>query len=427
MRPTFWLSACIIAGSVVGGPCLAQPSTSEQVRPLAATLTESLRGAERVSLRTALDAAWQRAVVAREAEGRLRRADAERLASQSIVAAPPSVTLSHSDDRLHKNNGTRETELGVTLPMWLPGQRDAHQRATAAAVVQAQFAEQAARLQLAGELREHAWTWATLAAEVAQAEVQVQLLKRLADDVERRVRSGELARSDALAAQAERLAAEAVLADTQQHLTLAHARWAQLTGLTAVPDLVSGTGLETAAELTMSEHPEVQSAIQNSEMARRQVELTRHSGRDAPEITIGIRQNQAGSGSPTESSFVVGLRMPFGGDARNRPLESAALAELDVAQTRLQRLHERLKSDASLTRDAVRAAELQREATTKRARLLRERAELIGKSFEAGETPLPDLLRALAAAAEAEAALARHSAALGLARARLQQALGLLP
>jgi outer membrane protein TolC len=58
---------------------------------------------------------------------------------------------------------------------------------------------------------------------------------------------------------------------------------------------------------------------------------------------------------------------------------------------------------------------------------LRERADLIGRSFDVGETPLPDLLRALAAAAEADAALAHHSAALGLARARLQQALGLLP
>ena len=108
-------------------------------------------------------------------------------------------------------------------------------------------------------------------------------------------------------------------------------------------------------------------------------------------------------------------------------MESAALAELDVAQTRLQRLRERLESDVALAREAVRAAEVQREAGITRARLLRERAELVGKSFDVGETPLPDLLRALAAAAEADAALARHTAALGLARARLQQALGLLP
>ena len=58
---------------------------------------------------------------------------------------------------------------------------------------------------------------------------------------------------------------------------------------------------------------------------------------------------------------------------------------------------------------------------------LRERATLIDKSFRAGETPLPELLRALNTAAQAESAVARQTAALGLARARLQQSLGILP
>ncbi|MFP5382075.1 MAG: TolC family protein [Gammaproteobacteria bacterium] len=392
---------------------------------MAATSPQPSHTAERVPLRVALDAAWQRAVVAREAEAQLRRTDAARLASQSLWAAPPSLTISHRDDRLQGNDGRRETELGVALPLWLPGQRDAHQGVTTAASAQAVSAEQAARLQLAGELREQAWAWASLAAEVTQAEGQVQSLQRLADDVGRRVRAGELARADVLAAQAEHLAAEAALTDARQRLELARTRWVQLTGLTAAPDLVAVP--ESAAEPAMTSHPELQSATQATELALRRVELMRHSRRDAPELTVGVRQDHGGSGAASEDSVVVGLRLPFGGDARNRPLESAALAELDVAQTRLQRLRERVESDATLAREAVRAAELQREAGTTRARLLRERAELIGKSFDVGETPLPDLLRALAAAAEADAALARHTAALGLARARLQQALGLLP
>jgi hypothetical protein len=40
---------------------------------------------------------------------------------------------------------------------------------------------------------------------------------------------------------------------------------------------------------------------------------------------------------------------------------------------------------------------------------------------------LPEFLRALSASAQAEAALARQQAALGLARARVNQSLGLLP
>ena len=73
------------------------------------------------------------------------------------------------------------------------------------------------------------------------------------------------------------------------------------------------------------------------------------------------------------------------------------------------------------------AAVAQSHAETTRARLLRERASLFDQSFKAGETPLPDLLRALVAAAQADSAAARQTAALGLARARLQHTLGLLP
>ena len=72
-------------------------------------------------------------------------------------------------------------------------------------------------------------------------------------------------------------------------------------------------------------------------------------------------------------------------------------------------------------------AEEQVRAEATRAELLRERATLIEKSFRAGEGALPELLRASAAAAQAEAALAGQRAALGLARARLNQINGRLP
>ena len=157
------------------------------------------------------------------------------------------------------------------------------------------------------------------------------------------------------------------------------------------------------------------------------MELVRRSRRDAPELTVGLRQDVPGRAEASQGSLVVGLRLPFGTDDRNRPLEAAALSELDVAQTHEQRLRERVDSEIAAARDALRSGQAQLDTETTRGRLLRERAALIDKSFRAGETPLPDLLRALAAAAQADSAAARQTAALGLARARLQQTLGLLP
>jgi cobalt-zinc-cadmium efflux system outer membrane protein len=425
VKTSIWLSACAIAGSLAGGPVWAQPATSP-LGSQAALPSTAGPSAGSVSLRAALDAAWQRAVTARESDGQRRRAEADRAAAGSFWAAPPSLELSHRDDRLQSNAGRRETEIGVAVPLWLPGQRAARSGTADAAAAQALAAEQVARLRLAGELREAAWQLAALQAEVAQADTQAQALKQLGEDVERRVRAGDLARADALAAQAEQLAASALQSDVRQRLQAARAHWTLLTGLTAAPELTAATVIDGALA-TAAPHPELQLASQSTELARKRVELMRHSRRDAPELTVGLRQDVPGRAEASQGSLVVGLRLPFGTDDRNRPLEAAALAELDVAETHEQRLRERLDSDIAAARDAQRSAEAQLEAETARARLLRERATLIDKSFRAGETPLPDLLRALAAATQADSAVARQTAALGLARARLQQTLGLLP
>jgi outer membrane protein TolC len=399
-----WLSACVITGALAGVPALAQPA---------------------VTLRAALDAAWLRASASREADGLRRTAEAERAAAGALWAAPPSLTMSHRDSRLHGGSG-RETEFGIAVPLWMPGQRTARADTADAEAAQALAAGQAARWQLAGELREAVWQMSALQAEADSADARARALQQLADDVQRRVRAGDLARADALAAQAEQLAASAARTDLQQRLQEAQTRWTLVTGLTAAPD-VAADAAEASAPEVPPPHPALQLARQSTELARQRVALLRHSRRDAPELSVGVRQDAPGRTEGAQASLVVGLRLPFGTDDRNLPREAAALTELDVAQTHELRLRERLDHDIATARGALRSAQSQLDAETARARLLRERATLIETSFHAGETPLPDLLRALAAAAQADSATARQAAALGLARARLQQALGLLP
>ncbi|MBI5722275.1 MAG: TolC family protein [Burkholderiales bacterium] len=449
MKPLPWLCACALAGNMAGGPPAygAQPAASSNAaapaaRPAAAgaasapsaATVASAAAAERssapTSLAAALDAAWQRAIASREADGQQRRAEAERSTAASLWAAPPALALSHRNDRWQSNAGKRESEIGVAVPLWLPGQRAARGAAAEAAAAQADAARQAARLRLAGEVREAAWGLVALQAEVGQAEAQVRSLAQLAADVERRVRAGDLARADALAAVAEHLAAAAEQTGARQRLQAAQARWRTLTGLAAAPPL-EALGADAAptdvAGALPPAHPELRLAGHASEHARKQLELLRSSRRDAPELTLGLRHDVPGGPEPAHNSVVVSLRLPFGSDERYRPLEAVALSELDIAQTHEQRQRERLEAELASARGALQSAQAQADAGRERARLLRERAALIERSFRAGETPLPELLRALAAAAQADGAAAQQQAALGLAGARLQQALGLLP
>lgn len=378
----------------------------------------------RISLKAAIESAWQRSVQAREAAARQRQAGADRSAADSLWARSPALEIGHRADGPREPRGGRESELGLSWPLWLPGQQTARQ---ALAQVQEQLAQDSAsvlKLRLAGEVREQAWGLHLLQAELQQAEAQVGTLRQLVADVERRVQAGDLARADAMAARAESLAATALHSEAGQRLAEARARWQLLTGQMLAPEL----GVPTApGQASLDEsHPELVQARRQLEWRRSQLELLRHSRREAPELALSYRQEQGAAGS-IQDSVGVKLRLPLSTQDRNLPLEAAALGELEVAETNAQRLHEQLAGALVTTHLALRNAQERLAAERERAHLLQERAQLLHKAFQAGELPLPELLRALSAASQAQAAQARQQAALGLAQARYQQALGWLP
>jgi len=373
------------------------------------------------SLATALDAAWQRSLSLPHTEGLRQRAQAEQGIAARPWAASPQLEISQRSDRWSRDRGARETELNLGVPLWLFGQRDA-QRAAAAGLIELAEAEQAAaRLQLAGQLREQAWSLSQLQAAWRQAEAQSQGMDKLAADVARRVSAGDLAETDALAARAEALAAAAQARHSLQALQQACQQWRLLTGLEHEPSATEPTAEPAQA------HPLLRRAEARLAQARSQLELDRRSGRDAPELRLGWRQDQGGRGSEREGSVVIGLRFPLEAERRNGVKLAEATAALNVAELELARLREQLQAEQVMAREALLTAQAQASSSAEQARLLRERAALLQRSFDAGETALPELLRALSAAAQAGAGLHQSQAALGLAQARLHQSLGLLP
>ena len=412
--------SCVLVGAAVAQSNTA-PSLSATASPVAPTLAQ------------AVEAAWQRATQAREVEGQTQRATAERVAISSLWAAPPALEFSYRDDRWQTSAGRREAEAGLAWPLWLPGQRKARGAAVDADVELSQAAVQAGRLHFAGLVREAAWGIAAQKAESDLADAQVRSLQEISDDVRRRVKAGDLAHADALAAQSEALAAQSAQLAARQRLSASQSQWMTLTGIALAPYLPSvpvseGTAVSPGgAHFAVETHPDARVAALTVERARKRLDVVAATRRDPPELLLRIRQDTPGRGESAQNSIGVGVRIPLGTASRNQPLQAAALSELDVALTTKQRTEERLAADAAMARAAVHTAEQQLEAERQRSALLRERATLIDRSFKAGETPLPELLRALAAATQADTSFARQQVALGLARARLQQSLGILP
>jgi outer membrane protein TolC len=284
--------------------------------------------------------------------------------------------------------------------------------------------EQAERLRLAGRLREAIGSVHLAEAELHQVERQVQDLGQLTQDVEKRVRAGVLSPADALAARSELLGAQAQAVAARQVLAVQQSHWHLLTG---VPSLKLQTRAAPALAHLLDTHPELVLANAAVDLGQRRADLARVQRSDSPELSLGMRQERPGQGAGLQSSVVVALRLPVGGQVYQQPRIAAALGELDIAQTQALRTRQRLTAEVTLAQSQLSLSQAQLQAERERAQLLAERARLIDKSFRAGESALPEMLRALAAAVSAESALARQQINYQTAISRLEQTLGLLP
>jgi outer membrane protein, heavy metal efflux system len=409
-----WLAGSALAASALACAAQAQPAP-----------TPAALAASRPSLAQAVEAAWQRSVEAAQSQGQQRQARADQAVAGSWLSAPPALQLSQREGRGNAADGQRETEIGVALPLWRIGTRATAGQAAQSELDWSTAAEQAARLRLAGQVREALGQLSGLEAEQRLAELQSQLLGRLAEDVDRRVKAGDLAPADAMATRAEWLSSQAQVAEARQKLRTQQSQWQLLTGL-AVPAQDQPSATVAAFDLGES-HPELQLAARAVERAQRKLAMAQAQRGDGPELGVNLRQERPGQGNPTLNSVGVALRLPFGTETHAQPRIAAALSEVDLTLTQQQRTRDRLAAELELARGQLQGAEAQARLEAQRAALLSERAGHIDKAFKAGESPLPELLRALSAAAQAEAASERQQAHLRLAQARLQQAQGLLP
>jgi outer membrane protein TolC len=100
---------------------------------------------------------------------------------------------------------------------------------------------------------------------------------------------------------------------------------------------------------------------------------------------------------------------------------------VEVTTTHEQRTRERIESEHELAKQALNIATQQLQSAKQRSDVLAERTTLIEKSFKAGETSLPDFLRALSLSSQAQSAYLRQVAKTHFATARFNQSLGVTP
>ncbi len=389
------------------------------------------------TLKQAFDAAWQRHPEAQSREARQQAAIAHRQAADSWTAEPAALELSVKGDRLHRNQGSREIEAGLAIPLWLPDER-ARTRALAEAEVRATASKiLAAQLRTAASVREAFWLWQRTRIELELARERLSNAQQFAADVANRVRAGDLARADQHQADGAVATAEAGTAEALNALAAAAHQLRTLTGLppgpNALPALDPGAATEPVpvvpADFSMldSGHPAVAELLDRAGVARGAAQLAAVQTRSNPELTLATTRDRGAFGEPYQHSMTLGIRIPFGSDSRNRAKRAAAQAERIEAEAQLDLERARLLSELDAARVRLDTARTQANAADRRSQLARESRGFFQKSFRMGETDLPTRLRIELEAADAERQAARAGIDLAAAVSALRQALGLLP
>jgi len=375
------------------------------------------------AIKQGFDAAWTRQPEQRSGSLRKDAANAAVEAANRWTPEPPALEVLAKTDRLNSNEGVREYDAAVALPLWLPGERSRAQAAAAAESSAVDAKLQAAQWRLAGEVRSAYWAHERARVEHELAGQRLANARQIAADVARRVKAGDLARADSHQAESAVAAAQSAVAESTVALTEAEQAWSILTGL---PPL-DGRSEPRPDDSGVGAHPLMAELSSRRELASKQRDLAGVQTRANPEVTIGAVRERDAFERRYAQSIVVGLRIPLGASSASHVKLAMANADLVEAESQLELESHRRQAQVTAAEARVTALQGAHEAALRRATLARESRGFFDKSFRLGESDLPTRLRIELEAFEAERQAARSRIEVDAAISQLRQALGLLP
>jgi len=348
---------------------------------------------------------------------------ARQYAADRLTPGAPTVTGSYLTDQVLRNRQQREAQIGISTPIWLYGEGSASRRVADAELARSGTQTAAAKLKIAGMVRESLAEFALAQAERGLAERRLRDARNLESDVGRRVGARDASEADLLLARAERLSADGELRERTLALMQSKLDFETLTGMAPVLAALK----ETVPLDTIPAHPKLDDAKRAVDVARANTSLADIQTRDSPEIGLIARRNRDIYGTVFDNSIGVELRIPLSTEGRNRPRQAAAQAELTEAMVGLTAAERDVVLEQKKARLAYDNALAQRDLAVERGKVLARQSGLIARSFQGGQEALFDAIRARTVAYEAETAAARAEIGVTKAVSRLNQAFGVMP
>lgn len=378
-----------------------------------------------LTLRDVVEKTYQRNPRLEVIQARLKHVEALNISSHGLWASDPAFSMNHYNDVLTGSDGLQEWEVGMQLPLWLPGQKAARQKTAAQQRSAINASEPALKLEIAGIVRELLWRIALTKNKASVAEQEWSIVKKLEKDVNKRAELGDLAQSDMILAQQESLSKEANWRIAIQEFRHAQHRYDMITGLNLLPADFEEVANE---DLSISiNHPALKASherVTHSVAKRDQAILEK---RENPSLFLGTRHERGASDDGFDNAIGLSLTMPLGLSTYTTAKVTAAEVALSENRSQMEILHRELNINIQDASRELSVTIEQYDFARRQNELSKRNLAMSRKAFSLGETSLFELIRIQAQAFSAERNMHQKRLKVGLQTARLNQAKGNIP
>ena len=350
-----------------------------------------------------------------------------RQQAESFFGGDPSVNLSVAGDSLGSDFGSGEYVAGVSLPVWLPGQREA--RRMIADNLATQSVLELARLgwEVAGDVLERAWQLRIAQAGVKQALKQWAAARALEKNVAHRFEAGELTRNDLLLAQQDMVETEATYQEALSGLQQAKLSWRNYTGLEGLPEDLELFAQAEEVLTPLVQHPQLRAVLAHVQTAQARVNDTRMQRRAAPVVSVYAKRDRGARNEDYTDSLGIELTVPLGIRSHIAPAIAEAEAELTAAETEAALLKRQLELGIANAEQELLKENRLLDLAQQKNRFSHARLQLSQRAFELGEMGLYQLLLARQQAAVAARDLEIRQLEKQYAMTRKNHLLGVIP
>ena len=343
----------------------------------------------------------------------------------SWLAGAMSLSARYQDDIVADDEGAREIETELELPLWNWGQRSAGLAVAEQAKASIDKQSALVKLQVTGLIRRALWQMRLENSRYQQAKAVLNISATLLEKVKRRVELGDLPRFDLLLAQSDHLEKRSLLVQAEAEMMHARKRYITLTQSNKIPADFSET--QSKIKSIESFHPALIAINAQIERLKAEVEWVKAQGSGQPTFTLGGKTERGERHETDSESISFAISIPFGGEAHLAPEIAGVnleLTELLVQRQHLQRYLEQELHEAEHGLEVTRA-ELKMAQELKQ--IAEQHLKMTQLSFAAGEINLLDVLKIQTKAHNALRHAKEHQVMLQRNIALYNQAVGVHP